>query len=80
MPGDHRVGAARAGRPHRIIAAVQRVYRNSTRVLGLLVCLLGVAILVSTLARGGGPLALGVFVGLGFVVFGAGRVYLAGDR
>ena len=41
---------------------------------------LGVAILVSTLARGGGPLALGVLVGAAFALLGAGRVYLARDR
>ena len=35
---------------------------------------------VTTLARGGGALALGVIVGVAFVVLGAGRLYLAGDR
>ena len=44
--------------------------------------LIGVALLVSTLARGGGPLAIGVLLGvlLGvlFVAAGAGRLYLAG--
>ena len=59
---------------------MERAYRNSTRLFGSLVCLLGVAIIVSTIARGGGPLALGVIVGVGFVVFGAGRVYLASER
>jgi uncharacterized membrane protein YccC len=59
---------------------VLRAYRQSTRVFGTLVCLLGVAVIVSTIARGGGPFALGVVVGVGFVVFGAGRVYLASDR
>ena len=59
---------------------MERAYRNSARVLGTLVCVLGVAIVVSTIARGGGPLALGVIVGVGFIVFGAGRVYLASER
>ena len=58
---------------------MRRGYRNSTRLLGAVICLLGVGILVSTVARGGGPLALGVVVGVGFVAFGAGRIYLAGD-
>jgi hypothetical protein len=38
---------------------------------------LGVAILISTLVRGGGPLALGVVVGVAFALLGAGRVFLA---
>ena len=59
---------------------MERVYRNSARVLGTLVCLLGIVIVVSTIAGGGGPLALGVVLGVGFIVFGAGRVYLASDR
>jgi hypothetical protein len=59
---------------------VQRAYRHSTRFLGALICLLGIAILASTLARGGGPLALGVLVGVAFTLLGAGRVYLASDR
>ncbi len=55
-------------------------YRHSTRALGALVCVLGVALVVATLVRGGGPLALGVVVGVGFMVFGAGRIYLAGEQ
>jgi hypothetical protein len=42
-----------------------------------LIVLIGVALLVSTIARGGGPLAIGVFLGLLFVAAGAGRLYLA---
>jgi hypothetical protein len=36
----------------------------------------GVAMLVSTIARGGGPLALGVLLGILFVLAGAGRLYV----
>ena len=39
--------------------------------------LIGVALLVSTLARGGGPLAIGVLLGVLFVAAGLGRLYLA---
>ena len=39
--------------------------------------LIGVALLVSTLARGGGPLAIGVLLGVLFVAAGVGRLYLA---
>ena len=42
-----------------------------------LIVLIGVALLVSTIARGGGPLAVGVLLGLLFVAAGAGRLYLA---
>ena len=56
---------------------MERAYRHSTRLLGLAICLLGVVMVVSSLVRGGGPLALGVLVGVAFVVLGAGRAYLA---
>jgi drug/metabolite transporter (DMT)-like permease len=59
---------------------VQRAYRHSTRVLGALICVLGVAMVASSLARGGGPLALGVVLGVLFAVLGAARAYLAGAR
>jgi hypothetical protein len=47
----------------------------SAAILGL-----GLAMIVTTLARGGGALALGVVVGVAFAAIGAGRLYLAGDR
>jgi len=56
---------------------VERTYRQSTRVLGTAIFVLGVAMIVSTLVRGGGPLALGVVAGAAFVLLGAARVYLA---
>jgi hypothetical protein len=62
------------------IRPVQRVYRHSTRAMGALICLLGVAMIASTLARGGGPLALGVVLGVLFAVLGVGRVVLARER
>jgi hypothetical protein len=56
---------------------VDPAYRNSTRALGGAICVLGVAMVVSTLVRGGGPLALGVILGVAFALLGAARVYLA---
>jgi hypothetical protein len=38
--------------------------------------LIGVAMIVSTLARGGGALALGLILGILFVLVGAGRLYV----
>jgi hypothetical protein len=46
-------------------------------VLSTALVLIGVALLVSTLARGGGPLAIGVLLGVLFVAAGVGRLYLA---
>ena len=79
MSRHHRI---RADEPRTalIIPPVQQAYRQSTRILGALICVLGVGILVATLARGGGPLALGVVVGAAFALLGAGRVYLARER
>jgi len=59
---------------------VHRAYRQSTRVLAAAICGLGIAMIVTTLVRGGGGLALGLVVGVAFVALGAARLYLAGDR
>ncbi|HEX2070179.1 MAG TPA: hypothetical protein VHF90_00850 [Thermoleophilaceae bacterium] len=45
--------------------------------LGVLVALVGVAMVVSALTRGGGPLALGVVLGVLFALLGTARVWLA---
>ena len=55
-------------------------YSTSQRVLGGLLCAVGVAMVVATLARGGGPLALGFVVGLLFTALGAARIWLARPR
>ena len=57
---------------------MERAYRQSTRALGGLLFLIGVAMIASTLARGGGPLALGVVLGVMLALVGVGRAYLAG--
>lgn len=56
---------------------MERAYRHSTRVLGTAVCLLGIAMAVTAIARGAGPLSIGVVVGVAFALLGAGRAYLA---
>jgi hypothetical protein len=48
-----------------------------TLVLGSLTALLGLAMVVATIARGGSPTAIGIIVGIAFVVLGCARVYLA---
>ena len=52
-------------------------YVSSQRVLGTLLCVVGLAMVVVTLARGGSPLALGVVAGVLFAALGAARVWLA---
>jgi hypothetical protein len=56
---------------------VSRARRNSTIVLGTLTALLGVAMIVATVGRGGGPTAVGIVVGAAFAVLGGARVYMA---
>jgi len=56
---------------------VQRAHRQSTRALAALLVLVGVAMVVSTIARGGGPLSLGIVLGIPLALLGAGRLYLA---
>ena len=51
--------------------------RTLTTLLSAVLVVLGVAMVVRTVAAGGGPLALGVLVGLLFCGLGAGRLYLA---
>ena len=54
--------------------------RGITRVTSDLLVLIGVAIVVRTIAEGGGPAALGVLLGVLFVAAGAGRLYLQRER
>ena len=56
---------------------MRTAYGASTRILGSLLVVIGIAMVVSALARGGGPLALGVVLGTMLALLGAGRVWLA---
>jgi len=56
---------------------VQRAALASTRVLSTLLLLLGLAMVVLSVARGGGPLALGVVLGTMLAVIGAMRLWFA---
>ena len=46
-----------------------------TFILSSVMLVLGVAMIVRTLAGGGGPLAVGILLGLLFVAAGAGRLW-----
>jgi len=54
----------------------RQLHRASTRVLSTLMVLVGLGLVVSTLVRGGGPLAVGLVVGVLFCGVGGGRLWL----
>jgi hypothetical protein len=52
-------------------------YQLAVRAFSVTIIGFGVVMLVLTLARGGGPLAVGVLFGLLFIALGSGRLYLS---
>ncbi len=56
----------------------ERIYRGSVRTFSFVFVVLGLVILVSTLAHGGGPLSLGFFLGLAFLAVGVLRLWVSG--
>jgi hypothetical protein len=52
-------------------------YQLAVRIFSVTIIGFGLAILVVTLASGGGPTAVGVLFGAVFVAMGAGRLYLS---
>jgi uncharacterized membrane protein HdeD (DUF308 family) len=54
----------------------RQFHRSSTRVMSIVMILIGVALLVRTVIAGGGALATGVLLGLLFIAAGAARLYL----
>jgi hypothetical protein len=54
-----------------------RVYQGSVRAFSIVFIALGLALLVTTLAAGGGPLSIGTFLGVVFVAIGGGRLWIA---
>ena len=61
----------------RTMTAPRNLHRSSTRVLSAAMLLLGLAMIVSTVSRGGGPLAIGLVMGVLFVLAGAGRLFVS---
>lgn len=59
------------------MASPERIYRGSVRVLSVVFVGLGLALLATTLAAGGGPLSVGVLMGIAFVAVGAARLWTA---
>jgi hypothetical protein len=54
-----------------------RIYHGSVRALSSLFLVVGMVLLVVTLANGGGPLSVGVLIGVAFTAVGAGRLWIA---
>jgi hypothetical protein len=52
-------------------------YQLAVRIFSVTIIGFGLAMLVLTVARGGGPLAVGVLFGLLFIALGSGRLYLS---
>jgi hypothetical protein len=53
------------------------VHQRSVQVLSVVFLALGGVLLVTTLANGGGPVSVGVLMGIAFLAVGAGRLWLA---
>ena len=51
-------------------------HRTATRALSIAMIAIGIALVVRTLAAGGGALATGLVLGVLFLAAGAGRLYL----
>ena len=60
------------------MASPERIYRGSVRAFSLVFIILGLVILISTLANGGGPLSIGVLLGIAFLAVGIVRGWLGG--
>jgi hypothetical protein len=53
------------------------MYQRTVRGLSIAFLALGLAVLATTLANGGGPASVGVVIGVAFLAVGAGRLWLA---
>jgi len=52
------------------------IYRHAVRGFSLAFVLIGLVVLVVTLANGGGPASVGVLMGVAFVAVGVGRLWV----
>ena len=59
------------------MASPERIYHGSIRAFSFVFIGLGLVLLVTTLAAGGGPLSIGFFLGVIFVAVGAGRLWIS---
>ncbi len=54
----------------------RQLQSSSTRVLSITMIVIGIALIVRTLAAGGGAIATGIVLGVLFMLAGAARLYL----
>jgi hypothetical protein len=54
----------------------RNLHRQPTGLLSVILVILGVAMIVRTLAAGGGGLAFGLLMGVLFIAAGLGRIYI----
>ena len=59
------------------MSSPERIYHGSIRAFSFVFIVLGLVILVTTLAAGGGPLSIGTLLGAIFIAIGAGRLWIA---
>ena len=59
---------------------MDRARRESTRFLSATTFLIGLALIVATIVKGGGPLATGVILGAAFAALGAVRYAAATSK
>ena len=55
----------------------ERAYKGATRGFSAIFMVVGLLLVVVTLANGGGPAAVGFLIGLAFLAVGAGRLWIA---
>ncbi len=59
------------------MASPERIYRGSVRAFSIVFLAIGLLLLAVTLVNGGGPLSVGVLMGLAFAAVGGGRLWAA---
>ena len=57
--------------------SVDEGYQLAVRIFSVIIIGFGLAIVVVTLARGGGPFSMGIVFGFLFTAVGCGRLYLS---
>jgi hypothetical protein len=62
------------------VPAPREIQRTATRILSSIMVVLGVLIVVLTIANGGGPVSLGTVLGVLFVLAGVMRLRLERTR
>jgi hypothetical protein len=58
----------------------RQMRQSYTRLMSVLMVVVGIALIARTIAAGGGALASGILIGVLFLLAGAGRLYLSRTR